>query len=165
MSQHQSYIFDTSALVDLEFWFRKSFAQPLWDKLEEVAKSGIFHCPREVQRELTKSIDLQKWVKTNHIVILDSVNANIIPIALDIDKKYPKLKIGGRRKRAKKDSADTWVVALAIYLNGKVVCSESPDPKARIIYKIPDACQNEGIQSISLPDLLDELNIRIITVR
>jgi hypothetical protein len=156
------YVVDTSAIIDLDKWFRKSTFPSLWEKLRSFADHGIFCCPREVKRELEqKSDELARCISNNKIVVSEEVTLEIVNDTAAIDKKYPQLKVGKRRSQPNPRSADPWIVALALKRKATVVSSEEPQPAATEIRTIPDACLREGIKCLSLPELFEELNISI----
>jgi len=162
MSESNVYIVDTSAIIDLAYWFRKSTFPSLWEQLKELADQETFCSPREVKRELeVKSDELAKCVTNNNVIISEEKTLEIVTSTAEIDKKYPKLKVGKRRNRPNPRSADPWIIALALDMQAKVVSSEDPQPAATEIRTIPDACRHEGLECHSLPELFEELGIRI----
>jgi hypothetical protein len=156
------YIIDTSALIDLQDFYPRETFPSLWELFEDLAENGKLLCPREVSRELEKkSTELKEWIEGNDMVLSASETVDLAEKAADIDRKYPELKTGRRRRNPNPRSADPWVVALASKKNGVVVSSEHSQPAAQKIRAIPDACRVEGIKWLSLLQLFQELGVHL----
>ncbi|MCX6644946.1 MAG: DUF4411 family protein, partial [bacterium] len=107
MNDSTVYVVDTSAIIDLAYWFRKSTFPSLWDQLKDLADQEVFCSPREVKRELEqKSDELAKCMSNNKVIISEEKTLEIVKDTADIDRKYPELKVGKRRSRPNPRSAD-----------------------------------------------------------
>jgi len=162
VSQPSTYVIDTSALIDLEYLYRKATFPSLWEKLLKLAKDELLICPREVKRELEQKSDhLAKCIKQSNAVVSLEVSNQIVGLTKDIDLKYPMLKIGERRSTPNPLSADPWVIALAKWRNAKVVCSEKAKPSSQNVCKIPDACRRENLACLTLQDFFEDIGISL----
>ena len=161
MNLKNKYVIDTSALIDLRAFYRRSVFPGLWEAIEELISSGFLICPKEVLREIEKKEDeLFAWAKIQKgFVISDEETVKLLPFVSEVDKKYPALKKGKRRSQPNPRSADPWVVGLGIKEGATVIAQESSKPNAEEIRSIPDACHQEAIKCLLLLEWFEELNL------
>lgn len=161
MNPPRGYVFDTSALIDLQDRYPRDTFPSLWTALEDLSDDGRLMCPREVFRELElKNVELANWLSHKGIVLTDPDTLELVPHAKAIDSKYPDLKSGKRRKQPNPRAADPWVVALAAWKCAAVVSHEQAEPARGLARQIPDVCRAENIPHLTLPEFFRDLHLR-----
>ena len=135
--------------------YPRDLFDPLWSFIEELIGTGRLLAPNEVLRELSKrDDDIFKWAKTqkNAFVELDGEQGNVLSEVL---AKFPAL------AEAMKVSphADPIVVSLALLITRKqpkepcmVVTEEKLGGTGS--HKVPNVCQQFGLKTITLLDVL-----------
>ncbi|MDD4353412.1 MAG: DUF4411 family protein [Candidatus Nanoarchaeia archaeon] len=152
MSTNNVYVIDSSSLIELNKHSSMDVFISVWKKLEELVKQKRLVAPYEVYKEIIKKDDqLSKWAQ-RHQKLFVKPTAKQIKIVQEILKEYPSIV-----DKNKTDSADPWVIALAIELStspqqtlGKVkriVVSEELIRGERI--RIPYICQKKNIECVN----------------
>jgi rRNA-processing protein FCF1 len=150
------YCIDTSALIDLR---RRKYApdvfRSLWERIEELVKSGRIISHQKVFEELKKLTDksdnLLKWAKVHKRMFI-SLDGGQSKNVLKILEVFPRL-IDQNRET---EEADPFVIALAMIENRTIITSEQPayiDVNKNARPKIPDVCKHYKVPCIY--DLLE----------
>ncbi len=144
------YSFDTSAIINgRRDIFMPSTFGPLWAAIEEMVGIGQVQAVDEVRHELKKkSDDAYAWAKSCRGLFVP-LTREVQEATREVLRAHPRLMgIGGPR-----NSADPFVIGLALALGGTVVTQETPRNHDRP--RIPDVCDAMGIPCISLPVFVD----------
>jgi hypothetical protein len=152
------FSFDTSAFINGQRdLFRPTTFGPLWDLIASLIDARQILAVDEVKREIRrKDDDVAKWVL--------SQRGLFVPLTHDIQKATRAVLAACPRlmaqHRANRNSADPFVVGLALSRGGTVVTQETPANSARKP-RIPDACIAVGVSWTTLPDFVDAQGWRI----
>jgi Domain of unknown function (DUF4411) len=134
-----------------------------WEFLEEQIGNGQLCMPKEVERELSgRDDEVYGWVRRQpdrFIVEQDeAVQANYTAIA-DWVNNGP---FRPEHKRGFLQKADGWLIAHARTANGAVVTRELRAGEGALQVKIPNVCDQFGVESINQGELLRRFNIRLV---
>jgi hypothetical protein len=152
------FSFDTSAFINGQRdLFRPTTFGPLWDLIASLIDARQILAVDEVKREIRrKDDDVAKWVL--------SQRGLFVPLTHDIQKATRAVLAACPRLMAQhganRNSADPFVVGLALSRGGTVVTQETPANSARKP-RIPDACIAVGVSWMTLPDFVDAQGWRI----
>ncbi|MCX7867540.1 MAG: DUF4411 family protein [Limisphaera sp.] len=149
------YSVDTSALMDWQarFYPTDVFVR-LKERMEALIAAGKMRAPAIVREELNAvgPPALITWARGQSSLFVP-LEAQLQSQAATIQARYPELVDA----RSPQESADPWVIALAI-LNGWTVVSQetSVNEKRRAArnYYIPDVCRDLGVPCINLLGLM-----------
>lgn len=146
------FSFDTSAFINGQRdLFRPPTFGPLWDAIAEMIEAQKIIAVDEVKREIRrKDDDVGKWVR--------SQRGLFVPLQLDIQRATKEVLSACPRLMAQqgatRNSADPFVVGLALARGGTVVTQETPANSSRRP-RIPDACIAVDVPWLTLPDFVD----------
>lgn len=137
-----------------------------WDFLKEKAQQGVIGSPELVlDKELTSSNPaqadaLERWAKPLRGILFlppDSATQlryNDVAQYVQTNARFKQHWIAPFL-----DGADSWLVAYALALGGRIVTFEKPEPLAKKP-KVPDIAQHFGVVCVSLWDMLTELKFK-----
>ncbi len=135
------YSIDTSAILD--GWVRyysPDVFPPLWEKLDELIKSGDLRATEEVLRELEKQDDkAHRWARERS-GMFHPLDEAVQRAATEVLAAHPRL----IDNRANRNPADPFVIALA-KVNGCHVITGERFSTSLAKPNIPDACVAMGI--------------------
>ena len=146
------YCLDTSVFVGSRWkYYRPKSFPTFWSKLKGGIETGMFISPTLVLEELKKKDDdIYSWAS--------SLNSFFIPLDNELQiaqeaiiNQFPRL-INQAKNRS---LCDPWVIALAQLRNCPVVTDESIGGLRNP--RIPDVCHELGIKSLTIADLIEEL--------
>jgi hypothetical protein len=146
------YSFDTSAFINGQRdLFRPTTFGPLWDAIAKMIEAQKILAVDEVKREIRrKDDDVAKWVRAQRGLF--------VPLEHDIQRATKEVLAACPRLMAQhganRNSADPFVVGLALARGGTVVTQETPANSSRKP-RIPDACIAVGVPWSTLPDFVD----------
>jgi hypothetical protein len=146
------FSFDTSAFINGQRdLFRPTTFGPLWDAIADMIQAHKILAVDEVKQEIRRNDDdVAKWVL--------SQRGLFVPLEQDIQKATKEVLAACPRLMAQhganRNSADPFVVGLALARGGTVVTQETPANSSRKP-RIPDACIAVGVHSMTLPDFVD----------
>jgi Domain of unknown function (DUF4411) len=146
------FSFDTSAFINGQRdLFRPTTFGPLWDAIAKMVETQEILAVDEVKREIRrKDDDVARWVL--------SQRGLFVPLEHDIQKATKQVLAACPRLMAQhganRNSADPFVVGLALARGGTVVTQETPANSSRKP-RIPDACIAVGVPWMTLPDFVD----------
>ncbi len=161
------YIIDTNCFIQPHKTFCPTdVGISLWNKIRELADSGVICSLDKVQDELYEnSDDLKEWLTANVDDGFfcrfsgDDVTRklqSIISWASSSTRYYDKAK----QKFLRMDKADIYLVAFASVnpSEWKVVSMEQFAPNNHNEIKLPDVCQSFGVSCIKPQEMFRELN-------
>jgi hypothetical protein len=151
------YSLDTSGLIDA--WVRyypPDVFPAIWRLMDIAASDGTLLAIDEVARELERKDDgLFEWVKGHEAMVIN-IDAPIQTRLTQIMAKYGRL-VDTRRNRS---GCDPWVIALAQERRLTVVTAEKRTGSLTRP-KIPDVCEDLGINCIDLIGLFRQLGWKL----
>ena len=155
------YCLDTNVLIQAwQSYYSPKFCPDYWEVLDELGSRGTIFVPEEVSKEITKTDDeLSRWLTKSKIQVKE-IDEPVTRCLQSIWSKNPshKLLVDNTRYRS---LADPWVIAHAINEKAIVVTKEE---KITAInsnkIKIPNVCDNMGVQWINDFQLIEKLGIR-----
>ena len=155
------YCLDANVLIQAwQKYYNPKFCPDYWKILNELGKAGRIFIPELVCEEIVRTEDeLSSWLKGSKI----PVNKISEPVTVCLQRIYlanpvHKNLVDNTKARS---IADPWVIAHALHENATVVTKEERVTALnsnRI--KIPNVCDNMGIQWINDFQLVDELGIK-----
>jgi len=147
------YSFDTSAFINgRRDLFRPPTFEAIWVAIEKKIEQGEIRAVDEVKIEVgRKDDDAARWVKGRRGLFVPLDHA-VQRATREVLAECPRLLA---QHGANRNSADPFVIGLAIARNGVVVTQETPANSSKKP-RIPDACNALGVRCISLPDYVDE---------
>lgn len=145
------FSFDTSAFINgRRDIFRPPMFEPIWDAIAEMIASGQVLAVDEVRREIKRKDDeVSLWARRKRGLF--------VPLEHDIQHATKAVLTACPRLMAQhgasRNSADPFVVGLALARGGTVVTQETAansEKKPRI----PDACAAVGVECVTLPEFV-----------
>lgn len=131
-----------------------------WTLLSELGVRNKIFIPEVVYEEITRTEDdLSDWIKTSNIPIR-KIDAAVTKCLKEIYEANPlhKLLVDNTKQRS---LADPWVIAHAI---NEKACVVTKEEKITAIstkrIKIPNVCDNMGVNWINDFQMVNELNIK-----
>ena len=129
------YVFDSNIFITLHQRYSMDVFPKVWEKLEEIMANGMVISSQEVYDELLVGGDsLVEWVKKRKVCFYPT-DVSIQQGVREILSQHRGLIEAGR----KYNSADPFVIALAIKTQRIVVTEEAPTRNDKSP-KIPDVC-------------------------
>lgn len=160
-AQANKYCLDANVLIQAwQKYYNPKFCPSYWEILSELGEKDKVFLPELVYEEIVRTEDdLSKWLKDSKI----PVNRISQPVTACLKRIYSanpihKNLVDNTKARS---LADPWVIAHALHENAIVVTKEEKVTALnsnRI--KIPNVCDNMGIQWINDFQLVDELGIK-----
>ena len=154
---NETYCIDASSLINLKQYYRRKVFSGLWDKIEDMVRTGRLIAPDEVRREIEKDDLLGPWAKKNKKMFRNP-DQEQMNTAKDVIKHFPNLAKPGKFGPA----ADPFVVALANLeerrRSGSLLQEKSECvvvTNERRTHGIPVACKHYNIECVTLVDLFD----------
>ncbi len=159
-ADNKIYCLDANVLIEAwQKYYSPKFCPQYWDVLNNLGKEGRIFLPEMVFEEITRTEDeLCKWLKESKIPIR-KIDANVTKCLQEIYAKNPSHQnlvdnIKGR------SLADPWVIAHALNEKAIVVTKEAKVTalnSSRV--RIPNVCDNMGVEWINDFELIAELGI------
>lgn len=147
------YSFDTSAFINGRHdIFKPPMFEPIWDEIAKMIARGQVVAVDEVKREVKrKDDDVSGWARGKRGLF--------VPLAHDIQEATKEVLAACPRLMAQhganRNSADPFVVGLALARDGTVVTQENSGNSQKRP-RIPDACMAVGVRCITLPEFVSE---------
>lgn len=156
MTDTNNYCLDSNIFIEgWNKYYSMDISTGYWEILDKFAKEGRVFSPVEVRREILEIDDgLANWVKSRPYFFHD-ITTEVQEKLREIMGKYPRL-VDSTRQRS---IADPWVIAFAIVENAIVVTKETPVGIRSRRIKIPDVCNELGVQWIDDFQFARELGI------
>lgn len=150
------YSIDSSALIDIKWYYPRAVIPDLWVELESLFKSGRIFSHEMVYDEIVP----KSGSKDEIAALISKYKGSFVPIsnrqgqlALQILQQFPRL----IDVQAKRDEADPWLIALVLERmeseglfgtkSDYVVVSAESERKA---YKIPAVCKHFHVRHMNL---------------
>ncbi|KAA6331273.1 hypothetical protein EZS27_020098 [termite gut metagenome] len=157
----QKYCLDANVLIQAwQKYYSPQFCPDYWDILIRLGNKNIIFIPESVCDEIVRTEDdLSEWLKNSKIPVrrIDEPVANCIT---RIYKANPLHKFLVDNTKAR-SLADPWVIAHAINEGATVVTKEEKVTASNSMkIKIPNVCDNMGVQWINDFEFIAKLNIR-----
>jgi rRNA maturation endonuclease Nob1 len=147
------YIIDTSSLVKLNRENPLDVYPSVWEKMQDLVKSGRLLSPKEVFNEINQNDDqLTKWAKNQKKMFIEPSEKQI-ELVQQILKDHPSL-IDAERKF----DADPWVIALAMEM------AKSSQRTLITVKRIVVTEEKLRGNRENIPFICDELSIEAIDV-
>jgi len=150
------YCIDTSALIDLRRRYPPKVFGVLWLKVEELVAAGRLIAPREVLRELQRGDDeMHQWAKKHRAMFVD-LDHDQQTLLKEILAAFP----GWVDTATDRPVGDPMVIALA----RSRTLADADAPRVVVSHellggrgatKIPNVCQQYGIQHMQLVDIFE----------
>ncbi len=155
------FCIDTNVLIQAwQKYYSPDFCSDYWDVLDSLGAQGRIFIPEMVFDEIASTEDdLSKWLKESNIPVR-KINEPVSKCLQDIyaKKELHKFLVDNTKARS---LADPWVIAHALNEKAIVVTKEEKVTaiNSRRI-KIPNVCDNMGVQWINDFELVRRLNIK-----
>lgn len=152
-NQHQTvYSLDASSLIEAYHSYPMKIFPSLWNELEKLIKSDRLKMPELVFDEV-KDDEIQKWCDEKQLksyirVTIDQVDQSKVRALV------PKLV----NPNTGQSGGDPWVIALAQDIQNCVVVTQEKFSRNKDRPKIPNVCENLGIECINLLELIKREN-------
>ncbi len=156
MVAQRLYSLDTSCLINpWNLSHPPDLVDGLWDKIGEMIKTERFLVSEEVFLEVSKKDDLQKWILPlkDYMVPVDDDIQNIV-------KDMLRTHVGIVKHPKGTSSADLFVIAVAKH-RGATVVTEEGFSNSPTKPKMPNVCEDYGIEYINFLELLRRENIKL----
>ncbi len=160
-SRIKIYCLDANAFIQpWRTYYQPKFCSDYWTLLDKLGSKKRIFISEIVYEEIIKTDDdLAAWLKDSNIPI-HKIDGNVSQRLKDIYEANPRHKflVDNTKQRS---LADPWVIAHAI---NEKACVVTKEEKVRAInsqrIKIPNVCDNMGVQCINDFQMIDELNIK-----
>jgi hypothetical protein len=153
-------IFCLDTNIFIEAWkgyYAFDFFPDYWDSLDQFAQQGIIFATEEVKREIENiDDDLRRWISSKqHFFkpIDDDVQKCLAEVCKD--PAHHRL-VDSAKGRSK---ADPWVIAHAMAKDAIVVTKEEFAPPETSRIRIPNVCEDLGIEWINDYGLIRQLGL------
>jgi len=152
------FCLDTNVLIEPWNKYLPIHRSPeFWGIIDTLAAEGRIFCTQEVRREIEREDDeLKNWIADRpHLFreVTEEVQVNLRSIL----KRFPRL-VDTRRDRS---MADPWVIAHAMAENAIVVTKEIGTPVNSNTVKIPDVCDDFGVEWMNDFQFHDRIGLRL----
>ena len=151
------YSVDTSGWLD--GWERDypiDVFPTMWALIDELIEKGEIVSSEEVYVEAEKKSDgLYPWLKERKKKVIYPITDEVQDIVLELLAEHPRL-VDTLKNRSQ---ADPFVIATAEHLGAKVVTGEGRTGNLNKP-KIPDVCDQRGVECITFLDMLRELGFK-----
>lgn len=142
------YVIDTCSLTKMRHTYPEDVFPKAWEKLNELVSSGTLISAEDVYEELCAFDDeIFQWAAKNN-EIFHPLDYDVQREAIKLLEKYPTL----LDLKKNKSSGDPFIIATAKLYNCILVTEEKPSNSPSRV-KIPDVCQEIGIECISLIEM------------
>lgn len=155
------YCLDANVFIQpWQTYYSPKFCLDYWTLLNELGFRKKIFIPEVVYEEITRTEDdLAKWIKNSNIPIR-KIDTAVTQCLKDIYEANPlhKFLVDNTKQRS---LADPWVIAHAI---NEKACVVTKEEKITAIntkkIKIPNVCDNMGVNWINDFQMINELNIK-----
>jgi len=146
----------------IEAWnkyYSPNFCSDYWDVINILGKEDRLFIPYEVNKEIIKTDDaLSKWLKKSDVKVLQP-DEDVQQCLKDMYSFNPlHIKLVDSSKG--RSLADPWVIAHAMKEKAVVVTKENKVTTSTDKIKIPNVCENMGIEWIDDFQFIAETNIK-----
>lgn len=162
----RKYCLDSNVLIQAwQKYYSPKYCPTYWDVLNVLGSEERIFIGKMVYDEITRTDDdLSNWLKTSNIKVNPITTAVTQALsALYAANPNHKLLVDNKKGRS---LADPWVISHAIVDNAIVVTKEemvTASNSKKI--KIPNVCQNMGVDCINDFEMIDQLNLSFTCIR
>ncbi|TVR71902.1 MAG: DUF4411 family protein [Marinilabiliales bacterium] len=164
-TEKEIFCIDTNVLIQAwQKYYSPDFCADYWVILNRLGQDGRIFIPEAVRDEINKTEDaLSKWLKESYIPVrrIDELVTKCLKDIYAKDEKHKYL-VDNTKARS---IADPWVIAHAIHEQAIVVTKEE---KTNVVssrrIKIPNVCENMGVQWIDDFGLIRRLGLKFSCV-
>lgn len=152
------FCLDTNIFIEAwKGYYSFDFFPEYWNRLDQLAMDGVVFASEEVKREIEDTDDdLKKWISPRQH-FFKPIDNDVQDCLTEIfkDPTHQRLvdTVKGRSK------ADPWVIAHAMAEGAIVVTKEEFAPPGTSRIKIPNVCNDLGVEWINDYDLIRRLGI------
>lgn len=151
-----------SLIVPSDNYYRFDLVPRFWEILVELAQDGVIAIPEPVFDELKDyGDDLASWVIEHKAIIAVPQSAQVQSVHQQVLRNVvsnPRFTAPNVETFCAK--ADTWLIAYAKSLGGKIATFEKEEPASKKP-KIPDVAKEFGVECVKIYDMLTELNVQL----
>ncbi len=147
------YIFDSGPIIDFKHYYEDVFIS-LWDRFEELIKSGRIISSIEVYRELKQRDDDAAAIANKYKNIFHKPIIQEQQYVKEILSKHSEL-IRFKNIVGGAPVADPFIIAQAIVNNATLVTTEKFKPNA---HNVPNICKEYGVNVLNLKDFFIKEN-------
>ena len=146
-----SFVLDSSVLIAFERNQPRDIYTSLWDRVEQLLRSGDAVVPQEAVTELEHGTDdLAAWVKSTGGMV--ATDAAVITVVAQISQRHPDWVSGTQ------NAADPFIIATAQVLGAAVVTNEKGrNATADSNMTIPQVAAEFGVKCLLTNDLFRQL--------
>ena len=160
------YLLDANILITAnDTYYPLARVPEFWDWLVNCGIQGRVKVPREIYEEITKGKDrkghedpLKIWIKDNKNALLFDEEADVMLVKQVLSTSYaPDL----NDVEIERIGADPFLISYALIdpTQRRVITAEVSRPSAqRANRKVPNVCQTLGVKSLTIFDLIEELD-------
>lgn len=154
------YCLDTSSYIELKNKYPRDVFESLWEIFEDFINDNKMKSPQLVFDELLEGDsqeDIVKFIKIHKGLLLQEFCEEIDNTNQYLTKKYPEFV--EKDTNQVKNNADLFVISTAKVNNLIVITEERRKEKSK--KRIPNICDLEGIECMSLLDMIKREKIKI----
>lgn len=158
------YVADTSALIDLERYFKhdRPAFKAIWDEVEEMIGHGNFRTIDFVEGEINEYGDkqdfLNQWVKKWKKKLVVTTDSDCFNAARPIiNAEYHSGFFKAAKQAEGKEEADPYLIAYCKIHDCMLITSESKTATN----KIPKVAAKNGVKCIDLYEFIEERGLRM----
>lgn len=157
----ERYCLDANVLIQAwQKYYNPKFCPDYWNILIELGKQDIVFIPEMVYKEITRTEDdLADWLKVSKIPIKNITE----PVTICLQNIFSENPVHKNLVDSTKSRsiADPWVIAHAMYEGATVVTKEEKVTALNSHkVKIPNVCENMGVQWINDFEMIEKLGIK-----
>jgi len=152
---------DRVFIVDADTWIHlyqrnhpPDIFPSLWTRIGELITAGRIKTTKHVIKEVRENEGVGAWLRAQDETITVAPHGPIYQAAAQIVVEYPNL------TRGITESADPWLIAMALHYGFVLVSDEVPNNSPKKT-KIPNICDDKGIDCIRGIEMLRQLAIKI----
>lgn len=158
---NKKYCIDANVLIQAwQKYYNPNICPDYWNILNELGRSNLIFIPKLVYDEIVRTEDdLSAWLKTSSIPVRKtSENVAKCLKLIFANNEQHKFLVDNTKGRS---LADPWVIAHAMDENAIVVTKEEKVTALNSTkIKIPNVCENMGIETINDFELLKRLQVK-----
>jgi hypothetical protein len=154
MSSDNTYIIDTSSLINLARWNPIDIYITVWKKLDDIVSDGRLISPEAVLEEISQgSDDLHRWAMSRK-KMFKPLTSSQMKIVADILQVYPSLIDPDKEI----EDADPYVIALALNRNPRPTLEEVS--RERIVVSDESLKENK----VNIPYVCSRYNLKCVNI-
>lgn len=155
------YVVDSNFFIQAHrFHYPIDIANSFWGKVKELADKEIIISIDKVKKEIYRNEDkLTKWCKSHlpHNFFKDSSSSVTKYSLIATWAASSKYRPSAKTEFLATDLADSWLVAYAWDNGIKIVTHEKSAPESKKRIKIPEVCDQFGVEYLNTMEMFREL--------